>query len=166
MGLITNIAARMRTALTGTADHGTPRSDAELDCSLRLEDGTGANQANKCWHDQRTLGASASENLDLAGGLNDAFGGAITFTAIKAILIKAAAGNVNNVVIGAAASNAFVGPFGASTHTLHLAPGASVLLLHPGAGWPVTAGTGDILKIANGGAGTSVTYDIALAGVG
>ena len=32
------------------------------------------------------------------------------------------------------------------------------------AGWLVTAGTGDLLKIANGGAGSAVDYDIILIG--
>ena len=33
-----------------------------------LDFGTGAGKANQVWHDTRTLAASASEDLDLAGG--------------------------------------------------------------------------------------------------
>ncbi len=33
-----------------------------------------------------------------------------------------------------------------------------------GAGWSVTAGTGDLLRLANSGAGTSVTVDITIIG--
>ena len=41
-----------------------------------------------------------------------------------------------------------------------------LLLVAPGAaGYAVTAGTGDILKVANSGAGTGVTYDIVIVGL-
>lgn len=130
-----------------------------------LTDGTGADQAKNHWHDQRTLGASASENLDLAGGLTNLLGDVLTFTKIKAIFIFAAVANTNDVVIGNAAANAWVGPFGAATHTLAIKPGGTLLLTAPDVnGYAVTAGTGDQLKVLNGGAGTGVTYDIILVG--
>lgn len=165
MALVTNIAGRIRTTLTGTADHGTPRFDGELDCGLRLEDGSGANQASRAWHDQRSLGASAAEELDLSGGLVDEFGYAIVFTAIKALMVRAAAGNTNDVVVGGASAYAFLGPFAESADKLVLPPGGFVLLVHPDAGWTVTSSPGDLLRIANGGAGTAVTYDIVLVGI-
>lgn len=49
------------------------------------------------------LAASASENLDLAGGLTDDFGATLTFTAIKEIIIHASSANTNNVLVGGAA---------------------------------------------------------------
>lgn len=128
--------------------------------------GTGANQASQQWHSlSRTLGASASENLDLAGVLTNAFGQVVTFTKIKALGIKAAAGNTNDVVVGGAASNGFITWVGGATHTVKVKPGGFMLLIAPDVnGYAVTAGTGDILQVANGGAGTSVSYDIYLLG--
>ncbi len=38
------------------------------------------------------------------------------------------------------------------------------MLVHPGAGWTVPAGTGDLLHFLNGGAGTPVSYDVILLG--
>ncbi len=90
----------------------------------------------------------------------------LTFTKIKAILVKAAEGNTNNVVVGGAASNGWVGPFGATTDTVAVKPGGTVMFVAPDAnGYAVTAGTADQLKVANSGVGTGVTYDIVIVGV-
>lgn len=146
-------------------DHGSADYKPQVNYSLSFADGAGAGQAQKIFSDTRTLAASATEDLDLAGSLTDAFGATLTFTEIKAILIKAAAGNANNVIVGGASSNQFATPFGAGTHTLTVRPGGLLLLAAGDAtGYGVTAGTGDLLKIANSAGGTSVTYDIVLIG--
>jgi hypothetical protein len=166
MALRTEIYARIRARLTGSADFGTPRFEMESGATLAhtFEDGTANGQADTIFADQRTLAASASESLDLAGALTDPLGGAAVFAEVAAIEIRAAAGNTNNVVVGGAASNAFVGPFGAADNTIAVPPGGVLVLSHPGAGWPVTAGTGDLLQIANSGAGSPVTYDVVIIG--
>src|SRR5690349_4959054 len=56
--------------------------------ALTMTDGTAAGQANQQWSSRRTLAASASETLDLTGVLTDAFGDAVNFARIKAILIS------------------------------------------------------------------------------
>jgi hypothetical protein len=95
----------------------------------------------------------------------DPFGQAITFARVKGLIVSASAANANNVVIGGAASNAFTGVFGASTHTLAVRPGGLLVLTAPDAsGYVVTAGTGDLLRVANSGGGTPVTYQIVVIG--
>lgn len=163
MALATNLLARIRAVLTGTADHATPQAAVELSQSIELETGTGSNQADKIFSDQRTLSASASEDLDLAGVLADLLGSTITFVKVKAIFIKAAAGNTNNVVVGNG-SNPFLGGFGSAAHTWAIPPGGMFMVAAPVSGWSVTAGSADILKVANSGAGSSVTYDIVVIG--
>ena len=96
--------------------------------------------------------------------MTDAYGNTITFVRVKGLLVVAAAANTNNVVVGAAAGSPWVGMLN-STGTITLPPG----YWHAGGGsgaggWPVVATTGDLLKIANSGAGTSVTYDIVIVG--
>lgn len=151
---------------SSTADLGVVSHKAEWNPTYVFTDGTGANQAKTVFTDIRTLAASASENLDLAGGLVDAFGNTITFTKVKAILVQADPANTNNVVIGNAASNGFVGPFGAGTHTLAIPPGGAAALIAPDVnGWTVTAGTGDLLKVLNSAGGTGVNYTITIIGV-
>jgi hypothetical protein len=90
MSLVTTITAGIRALLTGSADHGTPTADLQLSYSAALATGTGSSQADKVFSDQRTLAASASEDLDLAGGISDALGVTVTFAKVKAIMIKAA----------------------------------------------------------------------------
>ncbi|MFK0124888.1 hypothetical protein ACIQSP_16425 [Streptomyces nigra] len=152
--------------LTSALDLGTGRAAQSLSRSMSLANGTGAGKADRVFSDRRTLAASGTEDLDLAGVLLDAFGAQVTFARIKGLIIAAAAGNNNNVVVGAASSNPWATLLGA-THTLTLRPGAFVAVgtgVADPTGYAVAAGTGDLLKIANSGAGTSVTYDIHIIG--
>lgn len=128
--------------------------------------GAGAAQMDRLLADQRTIVASGTDDLDLNGtALQDVLGANLALARVKLIVVYAAAGNTNNVVIGAAASNQFVGPFGAATHTIAIPPSGMFVAMAPSAaGWPVTATTADLLRIANSGAGTSVTYDVLIGG--
>lgn len=130
-----------------------------------LSNGTGANQANQIFTDTRTLTASSSENLDLAGGLTDAFGNTITFTKIKGIFVVADSANTNDVLVGGAASNGFSSWVNDPTDVVKVKPGGGFATIAPNStGLAVTAGTGDILKVANSGGTTSVSYTIVIVG--
>jgi hypothetical protein len=128
--------------------------------------GAGASQMDRLFAAQRTITASGTDDLDLTGtALQDILNQNLALARVKLIAVYAATGNTNNVVIGAAAATQFVGPFGANTHTIAVQPGGSFLIVTPtAAGWPVVAATSDLLRITNGGAGTSVTYDIIVGG--
>lgn len=165
MSLATKIKARLTATLTGTADHGVPQAALDLDASFDMATGSGSGQANQVFSDQRTLAASATETLDLSGVLTNALGAAIAFTAVKAIFIRAAAANTNNVVVGAAAADQFVAGFGDTDQTWSIPPGGFILVSAPAAGWAVAGGSTDKLKIANSGGTTGVTYDIIVVGV-
>lgn len=119
--------------------------------------------ADAVFNKRATLAASATVEHDLAGTLEDPLGQVVVFAKVYAIAVYAESTNTNNVVLGGAAANAFVGPFGATAHTVAVGPGGSVLLINP-AGWTVTAGTADLLKVANSGAGTSVGYRLTVIG--
>lgn len=165
MPVTATVRASWSSTQTAVLDLGAAKAPAALDLLTAFASGTGAYQADLHWSDKRTLAASATENLDLAGGLTDPYGVAITFARIRAWLIYAEVGNANSVIVGGAASNAWATWAGAATHTLTIPPGGVVLLVAPGAtAWAVTAGTGDLLKVANGGAGTGVTYTAAFLG--
>ncbi|MEA3042974.1 MAG: hypothetical protein QOH47_812 [Sphingomonadales bacterium] len=167
---MTTLAATLKLSLAcsliGSSDMTPlPRHDFIETFEMLFSDGAGADQAQNVFCDERTLAASATENLDLAASLTNALGSTITFTAIKAILIVANAGNTNNVVIGGAATNTFTGPFGDATDKINLGPGDVFLVTRRGAtGLAVTADTGDILKIANSGGTTGVTYRVVIIG--
>jgi hypothetical protein len=129
-----------------------------------LTNGTGANQANLVWSDQRTIAASGNDDLDLAGTLTDAFGATITFARIKTLMIKAADTNVNNVVVGGASSTFATWVTGTNPAVLVRPGGLLVLSASDATAYAVTATSADTLRITNGGAGTSVVYDIILIG--
>jgi hypothetical protein len=168
MALSSQVALTLAATLTGTVGKSSVSGDIKASLSETFADGTGAGQANKVYSATRTLGASASEDLDLAGAaLLDIFGAAVAFVEVVAILIHAAEGNTNNVVVGAAATNPWVGLLNA-TGTITLQPGqwfcATAGKSSDAIGFPVTAGTGDLLKVLNGAAGSSVSYDIYVIG--
>ncbi len=131
---------------------------------LQLLDGTGAGKAEAIYHAQRTLGVSANEELDLNGVLTGAFGVAKDFTKLKALVVYAAVGNTNNVLVGGAATNA-VPIFSDVTDKAVVKPGGMFFLFDPSiGGYTVTPATGDLLRIENSAGGTSVTYDIIVVG--
>lgn len=132
--------------------------------SLGFASGTGANQADKIFSDTRTIAASGTDDLDLAGVLLDPLGGTITMARLKGLIVKASAANTNNVVMGVG-TNPITTILGGTTPTLNIRPGGLLVLFAPDAvAYVVTAATADILRFANSGAGTGVTYDVVLIG--
>jgi hypothetical protein len=166
MPVITDLGISASVRATKLLDLTSAVDELAFRRSVHLEDGTAAGKADRVFHDRRTLAASATEDLDLAGVLTDAFGAAVTFVKVKGLFIAADITNTNNVVIGAAAANPWAALLGAAG-TITLRPGASLGVMAGPAdvtGYAVTAGTGDLLKVANSGAGTSVSYDIVIVG--
>lgn len=162
--------AQLALRKTRAADFNPAEHQATLGGFVTIENGLLADQCDLAWSDKdRTLAASATENLDLNGALIDDLGAAVNFARVNAIMIAAAPTNTNDIIIGGAGANGFVGPFGAAAHTIAVKPGATLMLIASKgatgvAGWPVTAATADLLKILNGGAGTPVLFDIAIIG--
>ena len=133
--------------------------------TITFTDGAGANKIEAIYHDQRTLSASATENLDLAGSLSDVFGNTITFTKIKYIYIFAAAANTNDVQFQCPASNGFINWCMAASDGIQVQPGGIFLLVTPSSGgYAVTASTGDLITMTNSAGSTSDTYDVIIAG--
>jgi hypothetical protein len=129
--------------------------------------GTGSGQANK-WHlSQRTLATTTFDLLDLAGGLTDYKGAAITFTKIKRVYVA--------IVDPSSSKSLRVGPqnqsnagqfgWGGTGATVYQTVYTDWDDYEPYAGWTVTAGTGDIYPIYNPSAG-SVTYVLFVLGLG
>ena len=151
--------------LVSALDHGTAEFPARDDTTYNFTNGTGANQANNVFADTRTTD-NTGESLDFSGVLTNAFGATISATKIKALLITASASNTIDVAVGGAASNQLSSLFGDATDKVLVKPGGMVLFVAPDAnGYAVTAGTGDILKVAAASAG-NVTYDIIALTVG
>ncbi len=165
MPLVTDIDIAIQANLKGAGDLNTPTSNLNYKAGFSLADGTGADQANNIFSDQRTLGAGSFEDLDLSGSLQNAFGATLNFTAVKAILVAASGGNTDNVEVGGAAVNGLNDWVGAAGDLVVVRPGGFLAIGAADAtAYTVTAGTGDLLRINNPGAGAA-TYDIVIVGV-
>lgn len=152
--------------LTGTVLEGkAPTWPANLTWAAPLVTGVGASQADKIYAASITLGISSGQDIDLAGVLTDPFGVALTFVKLKAVLILANPLNTNNVQVTRPASNG-VPWLLAAGDGFALGPGGLFLYVNPGAAGiaTVTPATGDILRVDNSGAGTTVNFDIVLIG--
>lgn len=167
MTLQSRISVSVTANQSETLDLGSRSSAMTQTYKATLTSGTGAGQADLVFHDKRTLAASATENLDLAGVLTDPLGTALTFARIKAIIVNAAAGNTNDVIVGGDVTNTFFGSFADETDAVRIRPGGVFAMVCGEAdatGYPVAAGTGDLLKFTNGAGSTSVEYQVTLIG--
>jgi hypothetical protein len=165
MALKALVSAAIRGTLNKALSHGgSVEQPFTFGVGLQFEDGSGAGQASKMFSARRSINASSNDDIDLSGALVNDMGDPVVFTAIKAILVRHVSGG-NAAVIGGAATNPFVGPFGAGTHTIAVPVGGEMLIANPTAGgWTVTAGTGDLLRIANG-AGSTLVVDVTIIGI-
>lgn len=151
---------------TNALDHGTPTYADKVNFTQTLTDGTSADNADLLWTDRRTVASAATDNIDLAGALTDAFGQTITIVKLKGLLI------VNR---GVASGTTFLETTGEDlTIDTSTVPGLDVwaenieaggffAICNPRVGITVTATTNDNIAIVNGGAST-ITYDIVVIG--
>lgn len=158
------ITAQVETTYKNLLDLSTPTDSLLQKVKIQLANGTGANSADLCFHDTRTIAASSNEDLDLAGSLAGPFGASQVFVELRAIMIKAAAGNTNNVRVTRPASNG-VPLFLAASDGIDVPPGGVFLWACPADGKvTVTASTGDLINVANSSSGSTVTYDVVILG--
>lgn len=160
------IAPSIVATYRGSNDLGSPSYNLSraLQPSIALESGTGSYQANALFADQRTLAASTTENLDLAGVLTDPLGSTLTFATVKAIQVCAADGNTNNVVVGGADSAQLAGVFSDTSDKVVVKPGGCFIWVAPKTGATVTATTADLLQVGNSSSGSAVTYNVVIIG--
>lgn len=164
MGLSSEFVVKAVCTQTSALDLATGSVPLRLVQAITLTNGTGANQADMIFHDQRTLAASGTENLDLAGVLTGAFGTTLTFARIKAVIFTALSTNVNDVQVTRPSSNG-VPLFLAAGDGLSVKPGGVFAWIAPDAtGEVVTASTGDLLTVTNSGGTTGITYDVIVVG--
>lgn len=159
----------------------TPRDRAYDRSTYTFETGTGSLQANKHWADRRRLTPSSpTDLLDLAGGVTNSWGDALTFSYIKSIKIEnKGVPNASpatawtwtsgeDVEVGAGANfitSFWGGASAAGTEKLIVRTGGLMQLVAPHDGYLVTAGTADILRISLEGSGSyDVDYDIVING--
>lgn len=151
----------------GTNSFGATYWNGAMSLVQGFVDGTTANKFDRLYMAERTINASSNDDLDLSGVLTDIFGATITAAELVGIILinapKSGNANVSNLTLGAG-SNPVVGFLGGTTPTVGpIKPGGCFVLMNPDATGlaTITAGTGDILRIANGSGGAAV-YQLAL----
>jgi hypothetical protein len=167
MAVTAQLDVNLTASQSGANAFGGPYWNAAMSLSQAFQDGTAANKFDRLYMAQRTVATGANDDIDLNGVLTDVFGTTIAAVELVGIMIinkqKDGTANTTNLTIGAG-SNPFVGFLGGTTPTLGpVRPGGVFLLMNPDASGlgTITAGTADILRIANS-AGASNTYQIAL----
>ncbi|GAB1823578.1 hypothetical protein [Herbidospora sp. RD11066] len=162
MSLDLKFFAQLRGTLTNASDLTTAGAPVDLAQQLNFVDGAGAGAANRIFLDTRTVTASGTDSLDLAGALTDPFGAALTFARIKGLFVVARATNVTDIRITRPASNAV--PLFSAAGYIPVKPGGFFGWFDPSAaGVAVTAATADLLDMVNSGA-TDAIYNIAIIG--
>lgn len=167
MPLNAKILAEINGLFTKTKGQGIGSYEPFLRVLLDLTHGTGADQIDLAYATAaagKILAASTNDDHDLNGATLDPLGDALPLVKLKAFFLFNRKENTQKLVVGNAGGT--VAPvlwFGANTQTEDVHQGGFVARAHPGAGWTITPGTGDILRVANG-AGASVKYDMLILG--
>ena len=127
-----------------------------------LSNGTAADQATNFWHDKRSVGAAANDDLDLNNGsILNAFGQALALTKVAWVLIRLTAPGAGiRLVVGNAPTNPWLAWFGAVAHTEEVR--TLVFKDNQIDQWTVS-GTSKVLRINNPTA-SAVVYDIVILG--
>ncbi len=164
MTLSLQATLKLNSELTSPLDLSTPTSALNFARQMGFTTGAGAKQADLIWGDRRTINASSTDSLDLAGSLTGPFGNSLTFARIKLLIVAAATGNTNNVNVTRPSSNGVPWALAAGDG-FPVVPGGLFLWYAPSAaGVAVTAGTGDLIDLVNSGAGSTVEYEIVIVG--
>jgi hypothetical protein len=150
---------------SGTFDLVSGSSQHRKSASLAWLSGSGAGQCSKIYSDSFSVSQSTNTDLDLSGSLAGVYG-TVVFTAIKGILIVAGTNTgLGNLTVGNV-TNGIVAPFGAATHSFAIAPGGVLFTANPSAaGFAITAGTADLLRIATAATAGTYTFDVVIWGI-
>lgn len=164
--LAVDIKASLVWLFQDTLDLSIVADVSKLEYAAALADGTAENQADRLWHDQRTVAASANDDLDLTALARTFFGSAVTIELAKVkvlLIVNMATAAGEDLLVGGAAAAAWAAPFGAAAHKVRVPADSCLLLTNRKSGWDVTNGSSDVLRIANAGTG-DITYRVAIIG--
>jgi hypothetical protein len=164
-GLSGATAISIAMKLTANADLNDTEDKLSLSRGVQWTYGTGANQVNVMWHDQRTLADEGTETINVydGGTEKDAFGNLLTMTALKFLYIKNNSADASLRILGG--TSADIGICVSNTDIIIIPPGGELLWTCPTAAGIVTT-TNKNLKLLHDGTGSSsLTYDIVLMGL-
>jgi hypothetical protein len=155
MGLTTDVNLCVSVELTKDTN---PNAVARVPFDFSYEKYIQTDQADKVWWDVRTLAASASEDIDLAGVLNDAFGVPITLVSLKTLGVVADPANEADLELGGGAT--FLG----ASSSMLIRPDGALVLSAPTIGYEVSPGSTDVIRVTNLSLTDAATYSIIVVG--
>lgn len=129
-------------------------------------DGTGASQNDLVWSDRRTVGAGATDTIDLnGGGLTNVFGAAVNFVDVTGIVIRNRETTAATRILhfGPAAANPFLWTFVDASDLEAIHPGATYAHFFD-TGVTAVAGASDQIRLINTDGANTVEYDILIIG--
>jgi hypothetical protein len=121
-----------------------------------FSDGNGDNQIGAVWQDVGANLATTTRNVDL-DGIADFQGVTMSSNSAAKVILVAHKGTSGNLLVG---GGDFSTPFNDATDKVKVAPGGLILMVAPGAGYGITASTGDVLPIEST---ASIDYDALFA---
>jgi len=124
--------------------------------------GTNANQMTQLWRSRQSLVASGTNSHNIAGGITNAFGEALTITTVRffAVVVDDAQGN--GVEVGGAATQPFSAWAGDATDTVLVIPGGLFMTVAPTkAAFAVS--TNSYIQVKNSGT-NAISYDVWVGG--
>jgi hypothetical protein len=153
--------SRLTFSLADTQLVGSVTGEVEVRSTQTVANGTAAGQANVAWATQVTLAAGQAYSFDLTNLPASAFGyvGKINVTTLRDVIVVNNATTVNRFILYGVISQADTSGYAARINR-----GGSYRWTDYQDGITVTAGN-KVIYIANPSGG-SVTFDVALAGVG
>ena len=158
MDLLTTIRLTINAVSTNPMDLTTPIDPLAIRKVISLADGNGAGQADIVWHDERTIAMGGNDQLDLNGGLTDAYGDTIAMATLRAIYLYNSS-SADTLVVGRPQGGVLW--FLSTNDYLKLPPQKCLF-------WEcnvaVTAGTADKILFSAAGSSDAITYQIALIG--
>lgn len=169
--LSVNLTANMNVSWYGDHEFGGPQFNQIIGSVLSLTNGTGANQADLVWMDERTLAGSTADLIDLTALPSQLTGTNINMVKPVAFMVinaprNSSTPNTGYLVVGGS-GNTYAGFFQAAGNGINpLRAGGVFLVTCPGAtGFATPAnGTTDLLRIYNNNASEEITYQIVIIG--
>lgn len=134
------------------------------DWTVDFASGTGTGQFDVAFMDTRALTTSQNDDIDLRGGSVDPMGVTLAMVEIRFIAIKN--NGTVSIGVGGTVTNQITGIFSDVSDRLIIPAGGSLLLgPYPDGAIAITAGTADLLRIANLSGSVAGSYDIIVLGV-
>ena len=159
--LTTTIYSGIDLRVEYTDDHETAVQTMIPVDPIRMENGTGSNQADVKISDFRTLAVSNTASLNINVYAAQALGRAVTMVKVKAFRAHQTGTNILKLFNNG--STPFNGPFAGGTPTWTLSEGGGLMMWNPVSGWDCSSGVANVLQVENVSGGTS-SYDLHFVG--